>query len=141
VGAALLAGWAADTLGWRSLGARAAGAAGTDAEAEVPGEHRVRLRLRSLPNQQLADGELLTVRLSGRSGRRSYALLIERDPEGDGHAHITIELGEGPPLRQRLTLPRMGDPDLLVHVLWTSRRDPMFHGALLAATPLLEAMR
>lgn len=139
-GAALLAGWAADALGWRLVATAGAGDDATEAVAEAAGEQRARLRLRSVANERLHHGELLTVRITGRAGRRPFALLVERDPEGDGHAHVTIELGTGPPLRQRLTLPRMGDPDLLVHVLWSQHRDPMFQGALLAARPLLEAL-
>jgi hypothetical protein len=101
----------------------------------------VRLTLRSVPNDRLHHGELLTVRLAGRRGRHAFTLTIERDPDGDNHAHVTIQLDGGQPVRQRLTLPRLGDPDLLIHVLWANQRDPVFHGALRAATPLLEAMR
>ncbi|HXM59147.1 MAG TPA: glucose-6-phosphate dehydrogenase assembly protein OpcA [Candidatus Dormibacteraeota bacterium] len=141
VGAALLAGWAAHALGWRFGRVDPAGADGTDAVLDAGDGQEVRLRVRSVANQRLHHGELLTVRIAGRSGRRAFTLLIERDPEGDGHAHVTIELGNAPPLHQRLTLPRIGDPDLLVHVLWAQVRDPMFYGALLAAMPLLEALR
>jgi glucose-6-phosphate dehydrogenase assembly protein OpcA len=140
-GAALLAGWAASALGWRFTGAKAARDDATAAVAEAAGGHRVRVTLRSVPNDRLHHGELLTVRMSGRRGRRAFTLTIERDPDGENHAHVTIQLDGGQPLRQRLTLPRLGDPDLLVHVLWANRRDPVFHGALRAATPLLEAMR
>lgn len=141
VGAALLAGWAAEALGWRLTSTGAAGDDATRAVAATSSGQQVQLVLRSVANQRLHHGELLTVRVTGRTGRRSFSLLIERDPEGAGHAHVTIELGSGPPVRQRLTLPRMGDPDLLVHVLWAHQRDPMFHGALRAAAALLEAMR
>ena len=79
--------------------------------------------------------------LSGRAGRRPFALSIARDPDGDPHAHVTIELGDRPPVRQRLTLPRLGDPDLLVHVLWARLRDPVFERTLRGAVPLLEAAR
>jgi glucose-6-phosphate dehydrogenase assembly protein OpcA len=140
-GAALLAGWAASALGWALTGAAAAPDDATTAVAEAPGGQRVRITLRSVPNDRLHHGELLTVRLTGRHGRRAFTLTIERDPNGDNHADVTIQLDGGQPLRQRLTLPRLGDPDLLVHVLWANQRDPVFHGALRAATPLLEAMR
>jgi glucose-6-phosphate dehydrogenase assembly protein OpcA len=139
-GAALLAGWAAAMLGWRFVETAAANDDATEAVA-LAGEHRVRLTLRSVPNDRLHHGELLTVRLAGRRGRHAFTLTIERDPDGDNHAHVTIQLDGGQPVRQRLTLPRLGDPDLLIHVLWANQRDPVFHGALRAATPLLEAMR
>jgi glucose-6-phosphate dehydrogenase assembly protein OpcA len=140
VSAAMLAGWAAAGLDWRFVHAAAAGEDATEAVAEAA-DHRVRLTLRSAPDAHLHDGELVRIRLAGRSGRRAYTFTIERDPDGDKHAHVTIELGGGPPVRQRLTLPRMGDPDLLIHVLWANRRDQVFHDALVAAVPLLEAMR
>jgi len=140
-GVALLAGWAASALGWRFESAAGAGADATTAVAHAGGDRRVRVTLRSVPNERLRHGELLTVRLAGRSGHRSFTLTIERDPEGDNHAHVTIQLDGGEPVRQRLTLPRLGDPDLLIHVLWADPRDPVFLGALRAATPLLEAMR
>jgi glucose-6-phosphate dehydrogenase assembly protein OpcA len=140
-GAALLAGWAASALGWRFVETAAAGDDATEAVALGDGDHRVRLTLRSVPTDRLHHGELLTVRLAGRRGRHAFALTIERNPDRDNHAHVTIQLDGGEPVRQRLTLPRLGDPDLLVHVLWANQRDPVFYGALRAALPLLEAMR
>jgi len=142
VGAALLTGWLARALGWRLSDVRAAGGDGVDASAaaEGPDAHRVRLRLRSVANDRLAHGELLTVRLAGRARGKPFALLIERDPGGADHAHVTIDLGGAAPLGQRLTLPRAGDPDLLVHALWAGRREQVFLGALRGATPVLEAL-
>jgi glucose-6-phosphate dehydrogenase assembly protein OpcA len=140
VSAVLLAGWAASGLGWRFVRTAAAGEDATEAVAGA-GDHEVRLTLRSVLHPHLHHGEVTRIRLAGKSGRRAFTFTIERDPDGDKHAHVTIELGSGPPVRQRLTLPRMGDPDLLVHVLWANQRDPVFQGALLAAVPLLEAMR
>lgn len=140
-GAALLAGWAASALGWRLADAAAAGDDATTAVLHTGGDGRATVTLRSVPNDRLHHGELLTVRLAGRRGRHPFTLTIERDPDGENHAHVTIELDHGAPVRQRLTLPRMGDPDLLIHALWANQRDPVFHAALRAATPLLEAMR
>jgi glucose-6-phosphate dehydrogenase assembly protein OpcA len=140
VGAALLAGWAAAGLGWRLVSAAAAGDETTEAVADA-GDHRVRLTMRSVPSAHLGHGELTMLRLAGRSGHRAFTFTIERDPDGEKHAHVTIEMGQGEPVRQRLTLPRMGDPDLLIHVLWANQRDPVFHDALLSARTLLEAMR
>jgi glucose-6-phosphate dehydrogenase assembly protein OpcA len=139
-GAALLAGWMAWALGWR-LGPIAGADDTTTAVAGTGEGHHVRLTLRAVPNDRLNNGELLTVRLSGHHQRRRFTLTIERDAEGDDHAHVTIQLDGGEPVRQRLTLPRLGDPDLLIHVMWANRRDPVFQGALRAAAPLLEALR
>jgi glucose-6-phosphate dehydrogenase assembly protein OpcA len=140
-GAALLAGWVASALGWR-LGSIAAAAGDATTAVAVTGEgHHAHLTLRSVPNDHLHNGELLNVLLAGHHGRRSFALAIERDAEGDDHAHVSIRLDGGEPVLQRITLPRLGDPELLIHVLWENRHDAVFHDALAAATPLLEAMR
>jgi glucose-6-phosphate dehydrogenase assembly protein OpcA len=137
VGAALMAGWMAGALGWR-IADVAARDDGLTATAEA-GDERVGVELRSAANEWLHHGELLSMHLSGRVGRRPFALSIVRDPDGDPHAHVTIELGDRPPVRQRLALPRLGDPDLLVHVLWARLRDPVFERTLRGAVPLLEA--
>jgi hypothetical protein len=134
----LMAGWVAGSLGWRLTNATARDDV-TEAAAEVGGGDDVAVTLRSVANESLHLGELLSMRIAGRAGRRAFGLTIERDPGGDPHAHVTIELGEGRPVRQRLPLPRMGDPDLLVKVLLGSLRDPVFHRALASAIPLLEA--
>ena len=139
VGAALLAGWAAWALHSRFTRAVARGEDATEALAEWDG-HTVSVTLSSAAHDRLHHGELLAVRLAGRSGKRTYVLTINRDPDGDKHAHVVIELDGRGPLHQRLTLPRMGDPDLILHILWGSQHDPVFKGALLAARPLLEAM-
>ena len=140
VGAALLAGWAAAALGWRFAGARADGPDATEATAETPAGRRVTLTLRSTPRAGLAAGELLAVRISGRSGGRHCSLAIERDVDG-GHAVVSIDLDGTDTIHQRLALPSQGDPDLLVNVLLSGRRDPVFERSLVAATGLLEALR
>lgn len=140
VGVALLAGWMAWALRCRMTRTGAAGEDGTEAVAERDG-HSVHLSLRSVANDRLRHGELLTVRLAGRRGQRTFVLTINRDPDGANHAHVAIELDGSDTVHQRLTLPRLGDPDLLVHILWGSQHDPVFRGSLLTARPLLEAMR
>jgi glucose-6-phosphate dehydrogenase assembly protein OpcA len=138
VGAAILAGWAAASLGWRFTEVHAAGSEATEAVARTPAGHDVRLALRSIPDSRLAPGDLQAVRIRCEDGHDECRLVIERE---GGHARVTIDMGGGPTVRQRLTLPREGDPDLLVHVLWASRRDPVFERSLAEATPLLEALR
>jgi len=139
--AALLAGWMAAAMDWRFEAPVTSGADATEADAGTAAGHRVRVTLRSAPNERLHRGELQRVLLAGRRGRRTFSLSLERDPGGDDHGHLEIVFDGGPPVRQRLSLARLGDPDALVHVLWARPRDPVFDGALRAATPLLEAMR
>jgi glucose-6-phosphate dehydrogenase assembly protein OpcA len=140
VGAALIAGWMASALDWR-LTSVTSTSESTQAVAETGSGQPVRLTLQSTANERLRHGELLTTRLSGHRGRHTFALTAERDRGGDPYARVTIDLEGRAPLLQRVALPRIGDPELLVHVLWSDHRDPLFHGALRAATPLLEAMR
>jgi glucose-6-phosphate dehydrogenase assembly protein OpcA len=139
VGAALLAGWMAGALGWRFRDVTGDDGA-TRATAEADGRQTA-IELRSVTNERLRHGELLTVRIAGRAGGRALTLTVERDPDGDRHAHVTMELGGGAPVRQRLALPWLGDPDLLVHVLWSGVRDPVFERALVSSLPLLEPAR
>jgi glucose-6-phosphate dehydrogenase assembly protein OpcA len=140
VGGALLFGWMASALRWRSAMVLP-GDDATSTIVDVAGEHPVRVTIRSVPHDDLRHGELLTVRLAGRAGRRTFTLSIEHDTEGDDHAHVTVDLDGGEPVLQRLALPRLGDPELLTHALWSTQRDPVFHGALRDAAPLLAAMR
>jgi glucose-6-phosphate dehydrogenase assembly protein OpcA len=140
-GAALIVGWLASALGWRLDSMAAAGDDATTAVAVTGEGHHLPVTLRSVPHDRLSNGELLNVLLSGRHGQRTFALAIDRDTEGGDHAHVSIRLDGGEPVLKRITLPRLGDPELLIHVLWGGRHDPVFHGALRAAAPLLEAMR
>jgi len=96
--------------------------------------------LRSIANDHLAEGELLNVRMDGHTEDGPFAISMERDSGGGPHAHLTIALGADA-VRQQLTLPRMGDSELLFDLLWTSRRDLMFESALAGASMLLESLR
>jgi len=140
VGAALLAGWAASALDWRFVSVGAAGQSATEAVAESGKGPRVVVTLRSIANDHLAEGELLNVRMDGHTEDGPFAISMERDSGGGPHAHLTIALGVDA-VRQQLTLPRMGDSELLFDLLWTSRRDLMFEGALAGASTLLESLR
>lgn len=140
VGAALLAGWVAAALGWRFVSVGAAGEPATEAVAETRHGHRVQVTLRSVPNDHLAEGELLDVQLAGETEDGPFALSMERDRGGGNHAHLTIVLGADT-VRQRLALPRMSDPDLLLHLLMISSRDLVFESALAGASVLLDSLR
>jgi glucose-6-phosphate dehydrogenase assembly protein OpcA len=140
VGAALLTGWMASALGWRLHGVASSHDA-TTAIADTGNRHHVRIDLRTGTHERLHQGDLLDLRLAGRRGSHHFALTIGRLPDDDGHADVAIELDGREPLHQQLTLPRRGDPDLLIHVLWGHRHDPVFNGALGSAVTLLETMR
>lgn len=141
VGAALLAGWVAAALGWRFVDVGAAREEpATNAVADTGHGHSVQVTLRSVPNDHLAEGELLDVQLAGETEDGPFAVSMERDRGGGNHAQLTIVLGADT-VRQRLPLPRMGDPDLLLHVLMISQRDPVFESALAGASVLLASLR
>jgi glucose-6-phosphate dehydrogenase assembly protein OpcA len=138
--AALLVGWAASALRWRFLDVRAEDPDRTTAVVEDPAGRRVPLALRSTPGSRQEEGKLVAVRVAARAGGRRCTVAIEKEASG-GHARLTIDLGGPRPVQQRLTLPRQDDANLLVQALWSSRRDPVFERALIAAVPLLEVMR
>lgn len=140
VGAALLAGWAASALGWRFVRVGAAGQSATEAVAETGKGPRVEVTLRSVANDHVAEGELMNVQMAGQTEDGPFAMSVERDSGGGPHAHVTIALGADT-IRQRLALPSVSEPDLLLHMLWTSRRDLVFESALAGASMLLESLR
>lgn len=140
VSGALIAGWLAASLGWRlEPVASGRGRDVTEASARIRDGQYVRVRLRSTADDGLTHGELLSVRLSGRAGRRPFAVEVERAAERD-HAHMTIDLG-GEPLQQHLSMSGLDESDLLVRTLWAGRDDPVFGDALRAARPLLQVLR
>ncbi len=140
IGPALMAGWAAASLGWRFDEVTSRDEQTTEAVAKTSDGREVALTLRSISSQQSNRGELLNVRMAGSTTDGPFDLAIERSHGGDRHASLTAHLGQEV-IRQRLALPHMGDPDLLLNVLWASRRDPVFEGALLGVVPLLESLR
>jgi hypothetical protein len=87
----------------------------------------------------VAEGELLAVDMTGQSESVPFGMSIERDRAGGNHAALTITLG-AETVRQRLVLPRTEESDLLLHVLWRSRRDQVFESALAGASVLLESL-
>jgi len=138
--AALLAGWAAAALGWRITGTRSAGDSATEALAQADDGRQVRVTLRSVPSQNVEAGELIAVGLSGRAEDGRFEMAMERDRGGGDHARLSITLGAGT-VHQRLVLPALEESDLLLHVLWASRQDPVFESALSGASVLLESLR
>lgn len=139
--AALLAGWVASAMGWAIAQANPAGDAATEGVAKRADGEQVRIALRSVGATDAPERGLLTVRLTGHVDRRDFMLAIEREPEDGNQVRLSFDLGSGAVVHQRLTLPPMHDPDLLLHVLWTGRRDLVFDRALAGASGLLQAMR
>ena len=140
VAAALLAGWAAAALGWRFTGTRSAGDSTTEALAQAGDGREVRVTLRSVPSEHVDAGELMAVGLSGQAEDGPFQMAMERDRRGGEHAKLSITLGAGT-VHQRLALPAVEESDLLLHVLWASRQDPVFESALAGASVLLESIR
>jgi glucose-6-phosphate dehydrogenase assembly protein OpcA len=141
VGAALLAGWVVGALGWRVVATRAVGETVVEAVAEGHEGRQVPVVLRAADWPGLATGNVCDVRLTGHSGDSDFALAIEREPGSSTQTRVTIDLGGSqPPVQQRLTLPPMTESDLMLHMLWASRDDPVFDRSLAAAVPLLEAL-
>jgi glucose-6-phosphate dehydrogenase assembly protein OpcA len=141
VGAALLAGWVASALSWAIEAAKASGEGATEAVAKRADGEEARIVLRSVEWPHVPEGGVLAIRLDGHAAGRDFRLAVERDRDDGNQARVSIDFGNGSVVHQRLTLPRMDDPDLLVHVLWAARRDPVFDRALAGARVLLEALR
>jgi glucose-6-phosphate dehydrogenase assembly protein OpcA len=81
IGAALLSGWLASTLGWK-LQKAAAGAGGVMvAHYAAEGWRPVEVAFRSVPKARLASGEVATARVGGASGGSTFRLSVMRDPE------------------------------------------------------------
>ena len=140
VAAALLAGWAAAALGWRFTGTSSAGESATQALAETDGGRQTRVTLRSVPSEHVEAGELMAVGLNGQAEDGPFEMSMERDRGGGEHARLSFTLG-AETVHQRLALPAAKESDLLLHVLWASRRDPVFESALAGASILLESLR
>lgn len=140
--AALLAGWLASMLGWKLK--RAAGGAGGVVVAwfESPREHPVEVAFRSVPPQEgLSDGELAAVRLDAVAGGVTGAMSIRRDPEDATQVVEQIETGENHSLRQVLALENPDEGDLLLRLLASVGKDPVYEAALQSAAELLRALR
>jgi glucose-6-phosphate dehydrogenase assembly protein OpcA len=136
-GAALIAGWLASALGWRFGRVRSVGADLT----EAPTDSRAQVSLQSRTPVNVPTGHLVAATLSGRRGRRDFSLRIELDRETGGHAVVSIDIGDSPTLNQHLPMPVTSETDILFEVLARGRRDPVFVRSLIAAVPLLEALR
>jgi glucose-6-phosphate dehydrogenase assembly protein OpcA len=136
-GAALIAGWLASALNWRFGRVTSVGADLTEALTD----RRVEVSLRSRTAVNVPTGHLVAATLAGRRGRRDFSLRIELDRETGGHALVSIDIGDAKTLNQHLPMPIDDETDILFQVLARGRRDPVFVRSLVAAVPLLEALR
>lgn len=139
--AALLAGWLASLLDWK-LKRAAAGAGGVVvAWFESPRQHPVEVAFRSVPHQGLSDGEPAAVRLDAVAGGVTGAMSIRRDPEEPTQVVERIETGEHHSLRQVLALESPDEGALLLRLLASAGKDPVYLAALQSAAELLRALR
>lgn len=141
VGAALLTGWVASTLGWRLQ--RAAGGTGGIVEAfyTAPRGHPVEVSFRSVSARDLREGEVAAIRTQSAAAGRTSAFALERDLEHRGRARVQIDIGERETYSEWRPVESPGEAELLVEMIPTGRRDPVYLAALAHAAELLRALR
>lgn len=81
VGAALLAGWLASSLGWKLQRAAGGGGGVVAAIYQADGWRPVQIAFRSVTKSQVMPGEVSALRIAGTSAGQSFTLTIQRDPE------------------------------------------------------------
>lgn len=91
IAAALLIGWFASAVGWKVE--RAVGGAGGVVVAHFTVEtgRQLEVALRPVAKDHLAQGEVSAVRIAGASGRRTFQLSVQRDPQRQHK--LTSEVG------------------------------------------------
>lgn len=141
VGAALLTGWAASALGWELQ--RAAAGQGGLVEAYYSSRrgHPVEASFRSISAPDLREGELAAVRIEAAAGGRTCRIAIERDLERRSRVRVQIDLGELDSFSEWRPIESLGETELLVEMIPTARRDPVYVDALQQAATLLRAFR
>jgi glucose-6-phosphate dehydrogenase assembly protein OpcA len=81
VGASLLIGWFASALGWKLQKAAAGGGGVVAAHFSADGWRPVEVAFRSVPKEQMAEGEVSAIRVAGSSKGKTFNLTVMRDPE------------------------------------------------------------
>jgi glucose-6-phosphate dehydrogenase assembly protein OpcA len=81
VGASLLIGWMASALGWKLQKAAAGGGGVVAAHFAADGWRPVEVAFRSVPKEQMAQGEVSAIRVAGSSRGKTFNLTVMRDPE------------------------------------------------------------
>ena len=141
VGAALLSGWVAATLGWK-LQRAAAGAGGVvEAFFTAPLGHPVEVAFRSVAAEDLHEGEVAAMRVEAAAQGRTCALAVERDLERRGRARLQVDLGESDSYSEWRPIESPTEAELLVEMIPVGRRDAIYVDALGRAAELLRAFR
>jgi hypothetical protein len=81
IGAAMLAGWFASSLGWKLQRAAGGGGGVVAAIYQAEGWRPVQVAFRSMPKAHVMPGEVSALRIAGTSAGQSFSLSIQRDPE------------------------------------------------------------
>jgi glucose-6-phosphate dehydrogenase assembly protein OpcA len=81
VGASLLIGWLASALGWKLVRAAAGGGGVVAAHFSAEGWRPVEVAFRSVPKEQMAQGEISAIRVGGSARGKTFKLTVMRDPE------------------------------------------------------------
>lgn len=81
IGAAMLAGWFASSLGWKLQRAAGGGGGVVAAIYQAEGWRPVQFAFRSVAKAHVMPGEVSALRLAGTSAGQSFSLSIQRDPE------------------------------------------------------------
>jgi len=81
IGAAMLAGWFASSLGWKLQHAAGGGGGVVAAIYQAEGWRPVQFAFRSVPKAHVMPGEVSALRIAGTSAGQSFSLSIQRDPE------------------------------------------------------------
>ncbi len=141
VGAALLAGWLASTLGWKLQ--RAAAGTGGLVQAFYAAErnHPVEVSFRSVPVGGLREGEVAAIRVTAAAGGRTASLSLERDIEGQRRARLQLDIGELDSYTEWRPMVSRADAELLLRMIPAGPRDAIYQDALQEAANLLRALR
>ena len=81
VGASLLIGWMASALGWKLQRAAGGGGGVVAAHFSAEGWRPVEVAFRSVPKEQMAEGELAAIRVAGSAKGKTFKLTVMRNPE------------------------------------------------------------
>jgi glucose-6-phosphate dehydrogenase assembly protein OpcA len=141
VGAALLGGWLMSALDWRMTEATRSSPAGAEVLLRTPQRKTVELALRAVEHEGLPHGALRALGFDGRVGAMQFAARMEIRPDRTDHAHVRIDIGGQETLHQRLPLPQLTEPDLLVTALSAAHLDRVYLRSLDAAAKLVDALR
>ena len=80
IAAAFITGWMASALGWR-LQRATSGTGGLVVARYTSGRRAIEVNFRSVPKDQLANGEVSAIRVAGAAQGTTFRLTVQRDPE------------------------------------------------------------